>query len=103
MDEKITAINCITGSHPTAAMIPIHFETDRECLDAALATIGLVEPPDARVVWIRNTLELSHFACSTAYLPAIRANPSLELLADPIPLPLDAAGNLRPMAIGNHV
>ena len=37
------------------AMIPIHYGTDREVLDAALPLIGLTDPPDARLLWIRNT------------------------------------------------
>ena len=45
MDVKITRINCLTGGHPTAAMLPLDYATDRECLDDALPTIGLTEPP----------------------------------------------------------
>lgn len=29
VDRKITAINCLTGGHPTAAMLPIAFDTDQ--------------------------------------------------------------------------
>ena len=35
-------------------------------LAAALGTIGLREPPDARLIWIANTLALTEVACSTA-------------------------------------
>ncbi|MFT5523095.1 MAG: hypothetical protein ACI9HK_001039, partial [Pirellulaceae bacterium] len=56
MDVDITRINCLTGGHPTAAMIPVHYPTDREILDAALPTIGLTEAPDAKLMWIQDTL-----------------------------------------------
>lgn len=98
MDRQITAINCITGGHPQGARVPIHYETDREALDNALATIGLTEPPDARILWIQNTLDLVEVECSTAYLDEARARSDLEIVAEPRPLPLDAAGMLPPLA-----
>ena len=30
-DDKITRINCLTGGHPTGAMLPLDYPTDREC------------------------------------------------------------------------
>ena len=42
-----TRLNCLTAGHVSAAMLPLDYETDREMLAAALATIGLVEPPKA--------------------------------------------------------
>jgi len=42
MNAKITRINCLTGGHPTAAMLPLDYATDTECLEAALPTIGLM-------------------------------------------------------------
>ena len=55
---KVTRINGLTAMHAAAAMMPIDFPTDQEMLDAALKTIGLKEPVDARLVWIKNTKEL---------------------------------------------
>lgn len=94
MDVKKTRINCLTGLHPTAAMLPIDYETDAEILDAALPTIGLTSPEDARMVWIRNTLHLAEFACSESLLLEVQANPLLERISEVVPLPLDAKGNL---------
>ena len=64
MDANITRINCLTGGHPTAAMLPLDYPTDREILDDALPTIGLTDPPDARLMWIHNTLEVAEVECS---------------------------------------
>ena len=55
---------------------------------------GLTEPPDARIVWIRNTLDLAEVECSQAYLEEARARPDLEILTEPRDLPFDSAGNL---------
>ena len=94
LDVKITRINCLTGGHPTGAMLPLDYPTDRECLDAALPTCGLVEPPDARLMWAHNTLEVAEVECSVAYLHEARERSDLEIICDPRPMPLDASGNL---------
>ncbi len=94
MDVRATQINCLTGGSPNAAKVPIHFETDREVLDAALPTIGLADPPDARLLWIKNTLDVAEVACSEAYFAEAQKRADLKILGEPAPLPFDAAGNL---------
>ena len=94
MEPHSTATNCITSNHVTAGMIPIHFPSDQELVDSALATIGLTPPQDARLVWIHNTLLLDRFECSTRYLDEISANQNLEVTGDPQPLSFDETGNL---------
>lgn len=94
IDERKTRINCLTGGHVAAGMHPFDYETDREILDIALPTIGLAEPPNAKVLWIHNTLDLVEVECSEAYLAEARTKPNLEILTDLRPLPFDAAGNL---------
>jgi len=93
-DVRKTRINCMTGGHVPAAMFPLDFETDREILDAAMSQIGLTEPPQAKLLWIHNTLDVVELECGEAYLPQARELPNVEILTDPRPLPLDAAGNL---------
>jgi hypothetical protein len=94
MNIKITRINCLTGGHPTGAMLPLDYPTDRECLDAALPTIGLTEPPHARLLWAHNTLDVAEVECGVAYLNEARERPDLEIIHDPRPMPFDNAGNL---------
>jgi hypothetical protein len=94
LDVRITRINCLTGGGPTGAIVPLDYETDREVLDAAFPTLGLVEPPDAQVMWITNTLEVAELECSVAYLEEAKSRMDLEVLTDPRPLEFDAAGNL---------
>src|SRR5690606_40163739 len=89
-----TRINCLTGGHPTAAMIPLDYPTDREMLDHAFPTIGLVDPPDARLMWIRNTLDVAEVECSRAYYEEAKQRADLEVLIEPRPLPLDEHGFL---------
>lgn len=94
VDRKITAINCITGLHPTAAMLPIAFDTDREVVTAALQTIGLVEPPDSRVMHIQDTLHLAECYVSAAYADEIATRPDLEIIAPATDMAFDNTGNL---------
>ncbi len=94
IDRKITAINCITGLHPTAAMLPIAYPTDREVVDAALQTVGLVEPPAARVIQIADTLHLAEVLVSTAFKHDLDQRIDIEILSGPTPMAFDAAGNL---------
>ncbi len=97
VNPKITAINCLTGGHPTAAMLPISFDSDREVIAAALPTLGLVEPQNSRVVQIADTLHLSEVLVSEAYLPELQQRPDLKILDGPFDMPFDAAGNLQPI------
>lgn len=94
MDTRTTWINVNTAGNPAVGMIPPHYDTDQETLTVALGTVGLVEPPHAKLLWIRNTLDVVEVECSEAYLEAARQRSDLEVLEEPRPMPLDAAGNL---------
>jgi hypothetical protein len=94
MDKALTYVNAVTASHPQVAMIPPHYDTDLELLRAALGTVGLVEPPRAKLLWIRHTLDLEHVECSEAFLPLARERDDLDILTEPRPMPLDAGGML---------
>lgn len=94
-DRGITAINCITGLHPTAAMIPIAYDTDREAITNALHTCGLVEPPQSRVIQIPDTLHLAEVLVSEAYLPQLAERADLEQISQPAEMDFDSRGDLR--------
>lgn len=94
IDRKITNINCITGLHPTAAMIPIAYDTDREVITNALHTCGLVEPAQSRVTQIPDTLHLGEVLVSEAYLKELPGRPDLEQISEPAEMSFDSDGNL---------
>jgi hypothetical protein len=93
-DFAATRLNVLTSGHVSAAMPPLDYETDREILDAALGTIGLTDPPDAKILWIADTLHLAEVECSAAYLDEAQRREDLEVLTPPREMPLDAAGDL---------
>jgi hypothetical protein len=94
-DFAATRLNGLVSGHISAAMPPLDYETDRQMLSAALETIGLAEPPNARMLWIADTLRLGEVECSAAYLSEARGRADLEILTSLRELPFDASGNLR--------
>lgn len=94
MDVDMTRVNALTGGFYMEAMIPLDYLTDREMLQVMLSQIGLTEPPDARLLWIRNTMALAETECSTAYLEEARHRKDLAILRDPSPLSFNTKGNL---------
>jgi hypothetical protein len=93
-DVDSTWVNGLASGSVWISAFPLHFETDRELLDASLAIVGLVEPPNAKLLWIKNTLDLEEVECSAAYLNEARERPDLEILTGVRDLPLDESGNL---------
>jgi hypothetical protein len=97
IDVAATRLNGLTSGHVSAVMTPLDYATDREMLSAALGTIGLAEPPDAKILWIADTLHLSEVECSAAYWNEARQRSDLTILAEPRAWPFDSAGNLPPL------
>ncbi|MBW3540502.1 MAG: nickel-dependent lactate racemase [Planctomycetes bacterium] len=98
VDLTTTRINAITGGHPTAASLPVALATDRDVLDEALQTVGLVDPEDARVIHITNTLSVGEVLVSEAYLEELESRDDLEIVESPQPMEFDDEGNLYPVA-----
>ncbi|MCY3776973.1 MAG: lactate racemase domain-containing protein, partial [Candidatus Aminicenantes bacterium] len=78
-----TRINALTGGHPSAAAVPIAFETDQEAMLAILETVGLVDPVDSGIIQIANTLKLGEVLVSEKYSPEVRERSDLELVSGP--------------------
>ncbi|MEC7353627.1 MAG: lactate racemase domain-containing protein [Planctomycetota bacterium] len=94
MDVNVTRINSLTGSHPTAGMIPFDYPNDAEMLEAAVQTVGLVEPESLRILWSQDTLHLGEIECSEAYWEQAQQRDDLEVLVSPRSLPLSESGLL---------
>jgi hypothetical protein len=94
MDIKKTYINCITAISPEKGSIPMYFDTDREALEACLWTIGGVSAPEVRLVYIKNTLELSKMYVSEAFKKELRERNDLKILSRWEDIPLDTHGNM---------
>lgn len=94
IDWVPTRINSLTASTPAAIRTPIHFPTDRECLENLWTTVGKFDMEAVTFGWIRNTMELSRLALSENLRPQIEANAELEIVGGPVDFPFDRDGNL---------
>ena len=70
------------------------FVSDAEAIGAALSIIGLIEPAQARVLWIRSTAQLEEVECSAAYLDAAQRSSQLTASYELRTLPFDTRGDL---------
>lgn len=94
IDRKPTYINCLTGISPESARIPMTLESDREAIEAALSTIGLIKPEESKIIRIKSTLYLGEVEVSEAFLEEVQARSDLEILSKPQEMSFDDAGNL---------
>ena len=94
VDHVKTSINCITANHPEAGMIPITLPTDADAVRAALTTVGMVQPSNARVIQISDTLHLTRTRVSEALFPLVEKSERLEFIGEPYDFPLAANGSL---------
>ena len=91
---QYTYTNALTGLSPMRSKLPIIFETDKDAIEGALKTIGLTEPPDAKVARIKNTLDLEYLYASDALLAEIKERNDLEVLSGPHPFAFSDQGDL---------
>jgi hypothetical protein len=102
LDLPSTYANCMTASHLAGALIPAILENDRACITTALKTAVQVTPESAKLVLIRNTLNVGEIWISPALLDEARAQSHLEISATPAPMEFDDDGNLiAPLTCGN--
>ncbi len=94
IDWAPTRVNSLTASTPSAIRTPIHYPTDRECLEAIFPTVGKFDMRAVTIGWFRNSLELSHMALSENLRPQIEQNPMLKIISGPSDIQFDATGNL---------
>ncbi len=94
---KDTYVNCITGLRPEGAKIPIAFDTDKEAIEQALGTLGIIEPHEARIVRIKNTREMEILHVSESYVPQLKERKDVEILSELEEWVFDPNGNLPPL------
>jgi len=96
LDLRYMYINATTsiGLHP--AKIPIHFATDREAIEEALATLAAPDPAKIRMVRIANTLSLGRILVSECCADALAKLPGISISGGARPMQFDSTGNLLP-------
>ncbi len=101
LDLNSTYINALTSLGLPTVNIPIHFETDREVLQKALASLASARPEWLRIMRISDTLNLERMLVSESCLDGMRPDETsfdakLTIVGTPQPMQFDDAGNLLP-------
>jgi hypothetical protein len=93
-DLRVMGLNSMTALTPQSAKLPIAFDTDREAIERALASLPLADPRAARVVRIADTLSVADMAVSESLWPTLKTRSNITLLGEVRDMAFDAGGNL---------
>jgi Lactate racemase N-terminal domain len=94
IDPKPMRVNCFTSNFLTRARVPISLPTDLDVFTACLDTCWRIDPAEARMVLIPNTLELARLWVTQPLAEEVEANPDLAFESDFQPIPFGPDGTL---------
>ncbi len=98
IDYQATYLNALTAGWPEVGKIPLCLPNDRDAISIALQTIGPIDPREAKVVRIRNTLQLDRIWISESLMRMVKSDPRLqerlELVGEPREMQFDVLGTL---------
>lgn len=92
IDYQSTYTNVLASGVYSAGRIPVTFENDKEILDVVLHK--LEHPEKARIIRIKNTLELDQFLVTEALIGEVLEQKQLEVCGEWIETCFDEKGNL---------
>jgi hypothetical protein len=98
IDWEATLINSLTANTPTEVRTPIHFASDRECLDRISTVVGRVDLSEVTYGWIKNSMELGFLRLSENLRGKIEENPMLEIVGAAEEIEADREGNFTGFA-----
>jgi hypothetical protein len=84
---------------PEKGRMPIALATDKAAVEAALETVGAVEPENARLVHVKNTLEIGELHISQALFDEAEGREDLSLINELGPLSFDEGGDIRRVSL----
>ena len=95
LDISAMYTNAVTAAILNPAKIPLLTNNDREAVALALRCSSGAAPEAAKVVRIKNTLEIGTVWISEPLYKTIQDDPSFTVLSGPTPLCFDSEGNLK--------
>ncbi|MCB1743866.1 MAG: DUF2088 domain-containing protein [Gammaproteobacteria bacterium] len=98
MDWSATYVNIVTSGCIKGGKLPLVADTDRAAIAIALRGCPRLQPEDARIVRIHNTLELAELWASEPMRAEVEANPAMEILSEPFEARFDNQGTLLDFA-----
>ncbi|MBS7622632.1 DUF2088 domain-containing protein, partial [Candidatus Bathyarchaeota archaeon] len=98
IDFEKTFVNCLTSCWANTGRIPIFLPSDRDAIMMGLRIAGVRDYSKAKIVIIKNTLELRRFLISERLKQELEENPELRsrirVAGGPRELVFDVLGNL---------
>jgi hypothetical protein len=94
IDFSYLYANSITSTELGPAKIPVAMNTDKEAIVVALKTCNRITPQTAKIVRIKNTLELHQIEVSEAYLSELQTSNNVSILTNPQPICFSQDGRL---------
>lgn len=94
IDPVPMRVNSFTSNFLTRARVPLALLSDRDVLKACLDTCWRIDPSQARMVLIPNTLELATLWVTPPLIDEVQAHPNLSFETDFLPIPLSEDGTL---------
>ncbi|MBM3726453.1 MAG: hypothetical protein FJW40_13620 [Acidobacteria bacterium] len=100
IDWTPTRINSLTASTPAAIRTPVYYNSDRECIERMVPTVGKLDPAAVTFCRAKNSLELRVVEMSANLLGEIEKNPALAIVDGPYDWSFDGAGNMSRLDVG---
>ena len=94
MDCEATYPNTITNKMIEPMKIPMVMESDKLASQMAIRTCFGIDEAAARVIRIKNTMEMEYIEISEVLLEEAGQNPRIDIVSEPAPLPFDARDDL---------
>src|ERR671918_812400 len=86
VDRPSTYMNALTSTTPAPVKTPMVMPTDEMAVAAALTMCAGVDPAEARLVRIENTLKLGRIWVSEALLEEVEGDERIDVLEGPQPM-----------------
>ncbi len=95
-------MNNLTACFLWRSKLPLGFPTDRACIATGIETCWQPIADKLKFAIIPNTLEVAEIWVSNALAAEARANPHLQVVGEPRPIPFDSQGNVDQEALFPH-
>ena len=83
IDFAATYTNIITAKSFRMGAMPLYANSDRDAISMAVAHAFLLNPDNAKIVRIKNTLMLEEIECSVGCLEEIEKHEDMEVISEP--------------------
>jgi hypothetical protein len=96
IDFRAMHLNALTSTFTQRAMLPMVFPDDLSAINAAVKSLGKINPGHLRVVRIKNTLQLDKMLVSPPLAVEAGGNKALHIVQSPFPVAFGPGNTINP-------